>query len=656
MTATERQTTASRDRPPANLLANRAFILLWLAVGVSAIGDDLSHKAILKTVGAIEGDQLTRFEALITFMFMAPFFVLSPFAGMLADRMSRRGLMVFADLARAGLLLVFPLLLAALQPFGEIGAFLPLTFLGLFATLFSPARLALLPTLIREDQLMRANALTSGLGVIATVLAFLIGGELAARYEPRVAFWIDAATFVASAGLLMMLRPPGQSGSPHSSPAGQQTLREGIRYVLDHRRIAQLIAIAVIVWACGAAVMSTIPALVRDVYVPHLTGDVVFASIGRFQALLGIGVLTGAILLAVVGDALRAGVAITGSLIGIGTAMIVLGLTAVVPMPSLLARIIGGVVIFIAGMFTSGVMAGYHALLQRIVPNRLRGRVFGLTDQATRAGLLLATGSLGIPAWAQPDRWIGWILLAVAVVVLTTGILSLVWHLRRSTLEWRVAFWWKINELYCRFWFRLERDGICTVPAEGPVIVVANHTCAIDPLLLIASTPHRVIAFLIAEEFADVPVGGRLTRMIGCIPVKRDGQDSGATRAALRHLKAGNALGIFIEGRIAQPGQMLDPKDGAAMLALHSNAIVVPAYISGTRYDPSVPKTFFKRHHARVRYGQPIDPSRYYTPRADRENVRRMSDRFIQHIRALGEAEKQGSGFGAREEDGATER
>ena len=127
-----------------------------------------------------------------------------------------------------------------------------------------------------------------------------------------------------------------------------------------------------------------------------------------------------------------------------------------------------------------------------------------------------------------------------------------------------------------------------------------------------------------------------LIRMIGCVPVRRDGRDTTGTRTALRHLRDSNALGIFIDGRIRPPGEEIQPKDGAAMLALHSGAVVVPAHISGTRYDKNLAWSFFRRHKARVRFGKPIDLSRYWIPKADKEALGLLSRRLLDRINELG--------------------
>ncbi len=620
--------------PPAALLRNRAFLLLWAAYGISAMGDHISEMAVLKWMGAMESANMTRLQALMNFMFMLPFFLAGPVNGMLADRLPRRGIMIAADLIRAGLMVNFAHLLAVFGRFGNIGAFVPLMLVGIFAALFSPARSALLPTLIRQDQLVRANAMTSGLGVIATMVAVVIGGKLADHFPPRVSFMVDAGTFLASAVCLLMI---GRGPRPAAAAGGPGALVEAVTYVRQHRRVIQLMLVAVVVWSCGAAVRSMMPALVHHAYERDR-----YTDIGIFQGFLGLGLLTGALVLTLLGDALRGDIAITWSLAGVSAAVGVIALTALDRLsgsPRLsagAAHHLGAAAVVLAGMFSAGVMTSYNALMQRIVPDRLRGRVFGLTDLVSIGGLLLATGLLGLVPWPGIDAWLGWIMLAVAGIVLAAAVASMVVRLGRGPIRGRRRFWWNLNEFYCRFWFRLRRRGPCTVPAEGPVVLVCNHTSPIDPLLLIACTPCRVIGFMIAREYADLPIFRHLTGMIGCIPVRRDGHDAAAARIALRRLAAGEAVGVFLEGGIPRPGQEVRPKEGAALLALRAAATIVPAHISGVRYDGRVARTFFRRHRAEVRFGRPIRPDRQPASRPGRREVAELTDLLMERIRELG--------------------
>jgi 1-acyl-sn-glycerol-3-phosphate acyltransferase len=618
------------DRVHRPLLLNPAFVLLWAAYGISAMGDHISELAVLRWMGALDSPNITQLQAQMTFMFMLPFFLFGPFNGILADRLPRRGIMIAADFIRAVVMLNFVFLLSRFTPLGGIWAFMPLLIVGCFAAMFSPARLSFMPTLIGENQLMRANAMTAGLGVVATMMSAVIGGWLAREYKPQFAFNVDAATFCLSGVLLLMIMPGKRAPQRRHVTAGPRALKQAFSYAWTHRRVCELIGVALIVWSCGAVVRSIMPALVRDVY---QRPD--FFQIGIFQAYLGVGILLGALLLSLFGNALRSEIVISWSLLGVSLAVLLLACTALFPIPLTLAYVCGVAGVILAGVFSSGLMASYNALLQRIVPNRLRGRIFGLTDLVSMGGLLLGTGLLALPSWPNIDDWIGWILLSISAVIAGAAAISFATRFARSPFSWRIAFWWNVTEFYCRLFFRLQRVGPCTIPGEGPVIVVSNHTCSIDPLLLIASSPRRLISFLIAEEYSKIPLGNRFIRMIGCVPIRRDSQDAVGTRAAIRHLRKDKVLGVFLEGGIPAVGERRQPKHGAVMLALHTKALIVPVHISGTRHDQRVAASFFRRQRARVRFGQPIDLSRYWIPTGDRAAVARASEKLMDRIHAL---------------------
>jgi 1-acyl-sn-glycerol-3-phosphate acyltransferase len=366
----------------------------------------------------------------------------------------------------------------------------------------------------------------------------------------------------------------------------------------------QLFAVGFVFWAGGSAVFAVVPALVKEVY-----GYADYQVIGFFRSFMGLGLLTGAIVFTLLGSALRSEIAITWSLLGAGGLSLVLTGTAFVGWPGRVLIVIGAVCTVGMGACGTGIVASYNALLQRMVPNRYRGRVFGLLDLWTTFGLLLATGLLGIPQWSGIDRWVGYILLAMALLFLGAGLLTLMVRLRSSPYRWPVALYVNLNEFLARFWYRLRRDGPCTIPRTGSVIIVANHTCSADPLMLLAACRYRLFSFMIAREYSNVPFFRYFTRLIECIPVRRDGRDTEATKAAIRHLRAGKALGIFIEGRLPKPGEVAEPKDGPALLALRTGATVIPAHISGTRYHDAVSRSFFCRHRVRVRFGRPVDLS-----------------------------------------------
>lgn len=630
---------SSHSRAPAGLFSNRGFLLLWAAYGISAAGDHIAEMAVLKALNAMGDPNATGLTAMLTFMFFVPFFVFGPFNGILADRLPRRGIMIAADLFRALIFFQFSFLLAFFADWGRFGHFMPFLMVGMFAALFSPARSALLPSLIRPDHLVRANAMISGLGVIASMAATLIGGYLADWYAPQITFNINALTFIGSACCLVFIHSPPGAPRPTTSEGGLASLAAGVRYVREHRRVAQLIGVVVVVWLVGPTVVSSLPAIVRDAY-----QQTSYRQITLFRAFFGLGMVSGSLILTGLGSSLRSEIAITYSLFGVGTALVLMTTSVLAPIGTDVRYVLGGAAVMMAGIFGAGIMASYNALLQRIVPNRMRGRVFGLADLCSMGGLLLATGLLGIPNWPGLDRWVGWILLGTAMIPLWAGVVSLRTRLTHGQFSPRINFWWNATEFYCTWWFRLKREGICRIPTEGPVIVVANHTCPIDPLLLVAACRHRVLSFMVAREFSNPVIGRGLIRMLECIPVNRDGHDAAATRAALRHLKDGKALAVFIEGKIAKPGEVLEPKDGPALLALRTGAIVVPAFISGTIYTEGILQSFLVRHKARVRWGKPVDVREIAAGRDDKETVHEISRMLMSKIRELGLTQSEDSG------------
>lgn len=621
------------------LLANSNFVLLWAAYGVSALGDHLSEMGLLKLQDALAAHttDTTRRQAVMTLVFMLPFFVLGPLCGWLADRLPRRAIMIAADLIRAILMFeILPVLLwlhdrfqpghAPDAPVPLSIAVLPLAFVGIFAAVFSPARSALLPTLIRPDQLVRANALTAGLGMIATIASSVLGGYLVVTIGVRWNFRLDALTFLASAILLAFLRPPAVTHTARAEANTGGALLDGFRYVARHRRIAEVILIAAVLWTAAAVVRSIIPAVVRDVFAGS------YQDIGLYQGLLGLGLLIGAALLTLIGPALRPELAMSWSLTlaGLAGALLTAATTLRWGRPACAAAIT------LIGCFGAGIQVSVNALLQRMVPDYVRGRVFGVSDLCSIAGLLLATGLLGIPRWPNIDRHIGWIMGLTSLLLIAVGATATSLRLRRGRFGRVITFWRNLNEFYCRLVHRVRRDGICTIPASGPVIVAANHGSSLDPFLLTATSPNRYVSFMIAREFAGFPLFRRLVELIECVPVNRSGIDTASVKAALRHLGQGRVLGIFPQGRIQPPLQPPELRDGVGLLALRSRAVVIPACIWGLAYSDSVIRPFLRRHRAIVRYGPPVDLSRFLDAESpSREHYRAASEEIWRAIERL---------------------
>ncbi len=198
-----------------------------------------------------------------------------------------------------------------------------------------------------------------------------------------------------------------------------------------------------------------------------------------------------------------------------------------------------------------------------------------------------------------------------------------------------LVLWW-INRLYCSIWHHLESSETTAVPASGAALLVSNHTCGIDHMLLQAMT-RRALGFLIAQEFYDWWFARPFCRIIGCIPVKRDGRDLSATRAAIRALKEGRVVPIFPEGRITPTsGRVIgEAKPGVAFIALRTGFPVIPAYIRGTPETNDIFRSIRTPSEARVVFGPPVDLSDLDLRDDDREALDVATRRIMRAIRSL---------------------
>jgi len=640
---------AVAPRPVIPLFSNRNFVLLWAAYAISALGDHISEYGLLLMQDGMHGDQTTRIQAVMTFGFLAPFFVLAPLAGWVADRLPRKWVMIGADLVRAALLFsLFPLMklthellhsatwFQTARLHSQTGApilspwfyTLPLVLTGAFAAIFSPSRAALLPTLINTTQLVRANALTNALGPLMTIGSAVLGAWLAETYGARVNFQVDAMTFIASALLILGIRPPPRR---HAERNAHQGVMDGFRYVRTHRRLIELTIAASAFWITATVVRSIIPAYVKDVIYGSLQ------DVGLHQAIIGVGILSGAGVLTALGHALKPELAVSWSLVGAGLSVLLLAITTQV---TAIAALGGKTCLFFAGFYGSGILVGVNALIQQIVPDRYRGRVISVNDFFSMAGVMLAVGSLAVPDWPGIDRFVPAILAVTGATMLVLGIMAVRRRLRRGKFGPVISFWTNFNYLFFHGWHRLRRDGICTIPATGPAIVVSNHVSSLDPVAIIAASPNRYVSYMIAREYYSLPLLGRLIKRIDCVPVNRTGIDTASIKAALRHLEMGKLLGIFPQGGIRPPGDGAPPREGVGLLALRSEVPVIPVFLSGISNGESMITPIIRRQRVVVRFGRPVDLSRFRGRTLDRDAYREAAEEIFKAIQALDPSRK----------------
>ncbi|MCA9413656.1 MAG: 1-acyl-sn-glycerol-3-phosphate acyltransferase [Candidatus Omnitrophica bacterium] len=204
---------------------------------------------------------------------------------------------------------------------------------------------------------------------------------------------------------------------------------------------------------------------------------------------------------------------------------------------------------------------------------------------------------------------------------------------RKTYDVFRFYFWWYVNYWICRIWFGLDIEGAEHIPTDGRGVLVSNHLSFLDANIISAASPRKV-SFMIAKEYYEMTAIRWMCEFLGCIPVNRSGEDIAAVKGAIKKLNKDFLLGAFPEGGISRTGEMEDPKQGIAMIALRTESPVVPVLLSGYRYQTML-ATFLLPKKIRIKIGPPLDFSGENSK--DRESLERVTNRIALSIQELRE-------------------
>jgi len=218
--------------------------------------------------------------------------------------------------------------------------------------------------------------------------------------------------------------------------------------------------------------------------------------------------------------------------------------------------------------------------------------------------------------------------------------------------------------------FRPWSEGTENVPREGPAILAWNHLSFSDHFFGPLPLPRKVTFLAKSEYFTGRGLKGLISRAffrgVGQIPVDRTGGQASerALATGLRVLAEGHLLGIYPEGTRTPDGRLYRGKTGVARLALESGAPVIPCAMIGT-YELQPPGRVLPRLSIRpgVRFGKPLDFSRYADLKSDRLVLRAVTDEIMYAVMNLSgqeyvdedaqRAKKRAKADGAARPDGA---
>jgi MFS family permease len=361
------------------VLKDRELRALWFADWISDVGNFVTFIALAVYINRLTGSAAAVGFALA--LRSVPWFTIGPVAGVLADRMDRRAVMIWSQVIRGLLVGALPFTHAAWQAYA-------LSFASsVFGPVFRPARAALLAQVAPSDQLVPALAVTETTHQVLHTVGPAIGGLAVFALGARNAFFVDAASFVVAAGFVASIATRGKPVSERRSTSHE--LREGIREVF--------VAPAVRTYALVNAALSLGFAGVIALLVVYLE-DVLHRSGGQYGIVLsiaGLGTVVASLVIASRDRHHSRTPWAVASALGVGAFMLAwFGPSMAWLLP----------IAFVSGLADAGAGIPMTATIAETLPDRVRGRAYGATE--SMYALTSAVGSLAF-AWLGDVRRFG---------------------------------------------------------------------------------------------------------------------------------------------------------------------------------------------------------------------------------------------------------
>ena len=181
-------------------------------------------------------------------------------------------------------------------------------------------------------------------------------------------------------------------------------------------------------------------------------------------------------------------------------------------------------------------------------------------------------------------------------------------------------------------------EGLENIPAEGPVIIAPNHLSFMDSLFMPLLVPRRVV-FLGKADYFDKWYVSWFFKGVSVIPVRREGGEAGeaALKAGIEQLEKGMAVAIYPEGTRSPDAKLYRGKTGVARMAVRAGCPIVPVGIIGSfdvqPHNKKLPRVRGVR--VGVRFGRPLDFSRYEGKEDDRFVLRSITDEIMYELMLL---------------------
>lgn len=544
-----------------DLLKNAGFhSFLWTQF-LGAFNDNV-YKILVSMravdVAASSGSNSDTYLALSMVVFVIPFLLFSGYSGHLADVVSKRKVLIAVKVFE-----IFVMLLGLAAFFStRIELMLVVLFLmALHSTVFSPAKYGIVPEMLPDKDLSRANGLLEMSTFVAIVLGTSIGSFLFAVWKGEPWKMGVVTLAVAVAGFLTSLKitrvPASGAHAPFQiNPFGEIWI--GTKHLLKDRPLTLAVLGISYFWFLGALFQMDLLLFGKEVL------KETDLKVGLLVTALAMGIGVGSMLAGrLSGNKVELGLVPLGA--------VFMGIFCVALYASRDSYTLSVISLSLLGLSGGLFIVPLNAYLQQRSENHEKGRIIATNNFYNTVGLLLASavlkglhGKLNV----SPDKFM--LIFGVVTLISSVYIVSVV-----PEFLVRFVLWLATHTL-----FKIRIVGQENVPFRGPALLVANHMSHIDGFLINACI-QRFIRFMVWKPYYELKVLNWFFKLAKAIPVGTGGPRDvvASIRAARKELEAGHMVCIFAEGSISRTGNLLPFHRGLEKIVDGLDVPVIPVHL-----------------------------------------------------------------------------
>jgi len=491
-------------------------------------------------------------------VFILPFLLFSGYAGRIADAYSKRSVLIWTTaMGIPAMLLAIPVLLANRGDLLLIGLFM----MAAQAAFFSPAKYGIVPEMMPDRELSRANGLLEMSSFIAIVAGTWLGGEMFDLWHDEP-WWL--AVVLVTLAITATIVSLGIAHQPAAHASGEFSLNplseivRGIRRVFPDRTLRMTMLGIGFVWFLGAFMqMVLVPFGLQELGLTE-------GESARLYTFLAVGIALGSLAAGrLSGDKVEPGLVPIGAM-GMGVFIVVLSTAA----PSFVKA---GVALGCFGIFLGLFAVPLNALLQQRADSREKGRLMATSNYFNTIGGLTAAASVWVLAewFHQPSPRL--LLFAGALTLVATIVVLVI----VPDFFMRFLLWMVTHTVY-----RIKIVGQPHIPMRGPALIISNHVSMIDGAL-VGACVQRFVRFLVYGPYMKQPILGWLLRRMHAIPITAGNRQevADAIERARAELVAGHVVCIFAEGAISRTGNLLPFRRGFERMVQGLDVPVIPVYL-----------------------------------------------------------------------------